>query len=143
MKKIIGIDLGTTNSVVAVMEGSATKIIPNKEGSNITPSIIAFTKDGKRLVGILAKRQAVTNPENTIFSVKRFIGHKYSEVKHELQISPTKLLNVQMAMLVSRRRVKNIHHKRFLRPFLHSLNKRQKTILVNGNRSCYYRSCIF
>ncbi len=94
MKKIIGIDLGTTNSVVAVMEGSATKIIPNKEGSNITPSIIAFTKDGKRLVGILAKRQAVTNPENTIFSVKRFIGHKYSEVKHELANIPYKVVEL-------------------------------------------------
>ena len=65
-KKIIGIDLGTTNSVAAFMEGGSPKVIPNKEGSNITPSIVAFTKDGNRLVGILAKRQAVTNPENTI-----------------------------------------------------------------------------
>ncbi len=85
MKKIIGIDLGTTNSVVAVMEGSTPKVIPNKEGSNITPSVVAFTKDGKRLVGILAKRQAVTNPENTIYSVKRFIGHKFDEVQNEIK----------------------------------------------------------
>ncbi|MCX5921725.1 MAG: molecular chaperone DnaK [Candidatus Dependentiae bacterium] len=84
MAKIIGIDLGTTNSAVAFMEGGQPKIIPNKEGDNTTPSIVAFTKDGKRLVGVLAKRQAVTNPENTVSSAKRFIGHKYSEVKNEL-----------------------------------------------------------
>ena len=72
MGKIIGIDLGTTNSAVAVMEGGSPKIIPNKEGGNTTPSVVAFTKDNKRLVGTLAKRQSVTNPENTIFSAKRF-----------------------------------------------------------------------
>ena len=88
MKKIIGIDLGTTNSVVAVMEGSTPKVIPNKEGSNITPSVVAFTKDGKRLVGVLAKRQAVTNPENTIYSVKRFIGHKFDEIQNEIKNIP-------------------------------------------------------
>ena len=71
-EKIIGIDLGTTNSVVAVMEGGVAKVIPNQDGQNTTPSIVAFTKDGKRLVGVLAKRQAVTNPENTIFSIKSF-----------------------------------------------------------------------
>lgn len=92
MKKIIGIDLGTTNSVVAVMEGSTPKVIPNKEGSNITPSIVAFTKDGKRLVGILAKRQAVTNPENTIYSVKRFIGHKYDDVQQEIKNAPYQVI---------------------------------------------------
>lgn len=92
MKKIIGIDLGTTNSVVAVMEGSTPKVIPNKEGSNITPSIVAFTKDGKRLTGILAKRQAVTNPENTIYSVKRFIGHKYDEIQSELKNTPYRVV---------------------------------------------------
>lgn len=77
MAKIIGIDLGTTNSVVAFMEGGQAKVIPNKEGSNTTPSIVAYTKDGSRLVGVLAKRQAVTNPENTLASVKRFIGSKF------------------------------------------------------------------
>ncbi len=92
MKKIIGIDLGTTNSVVAVLEGGSAKVIPNKEGSNLTPSVVAFTKDGKRLVGILAKRQAVTNPENTIYSVKRFIGHKYEEVQDELKNIPYKVV---------------------------------------------------
>jgi molecular chaperone DnaK len=92
MKKIIGIDLGTTNSVVAVMEGASPKVIPNKEGSNITPSVVAFTKDGKRLVGILAKRQAVTNSENTIYSVKRFIGHKFDEVQGEIKNIPYRVV---------------------------------------------------
>jgi molecular chaperone DnaK len=87
MKKIIGIDLGTTNSVVAVMEGTTPKVIPNKEGANITPSVVAFTKDDKRLVGILAKRQAVTNPENTIYSVKRFYRHKFDEVQMKSRTS--------------------------------------------------------
>ena len=85
MSKIIGIDLGTTNSVVSFMEGKTVKVIPNKEGGNTTPSIVAFTKDGKRLVGTVAKRQSVTNPLNTIASAKRFIGHKFDEVKNELQ----------------------------------------------------------
>lgn len=88
MKKIIGIDLGTTNSVVSFMEGGAAKVIPNKEGANTTPSMVAFTKDGKRLVGTVAKRQAVTNPENTIFSAKRFIGHRYDEVSKEAERMP-------------------------------------------------------
>ncbi len=79
-RKIIGIDLGTTNSVVSFMEGGSPKVIPNQEGSNTTPSIVAFTKDDERLVGTVAKRQAVTNPENTIFSAKRFIGKKFSDI---------------------------------------------------------------
>lgn len=91
MAKIIGIDLGTTNSVVAVMEGGSAKVIPNEEGQNTTPSVVAFTKDGKRLVGVLAKRQAVTNPENTIFSAKRFIGHKYDEIGQDAQHVPYKI----------------------------------------------------
>ncbi|MGB8468413.1 MAG: molecular chaperone DnaK [Candidatus Babeliales bacterium] len=88
MKKIIGIDLGTTNSVVSFMEGGTPKVIPSKEGTNTVPSVVAFTKDGTRLVGNIAKRQAVTNPENTIYSVKRFIGHKYSEVAQEAKKMP-------------------------------------------------------
>jgi molecular chaperone DnaK len=88
VKRVIGIDLGTTNSVVALMEGGTAKVIPNEEGQNTTPSIIAFTKDGKRLVGISAKRQAVTNPENTIYSIKRFIGHSYQEMESEIKRVP-------------------------------------------------------
>lgn len=83
MSKIIGIDLGTTNSVVAIMEAGSPKVIPNEEGQNTTPSVVAYTKDGKRLVGVVAKRQAVTNPENTIFSAKRFIGHTSDEIISE------------------------------------------------------------
>lgn len=91
-KKIIGIDLGTTNSVVSFMEGGSPKVIPNKEGNNTTPSIVAFDKNGNRLVGVVAKRQAVTNPENTIYSAKRFIGHTFEEVKDEAQNLPYKIV---------------------------------------------------
>ncbi|MGH9809852.1 MAG: Hsp70 family protein, partial [Terriglobia bacterium] len=86
--KVIGIDLGTTNSVVAVMEGGEPKVIANEEGARTTPSVVAFTKDGQALVGQIARRQAITNPENTIFSAKRFIGHRYSECKDELGRHP-------------------------------------------------------
>jgi molecular chaperone DnaK len=91
-KKIIGIDLGTTNSVVSFMEGGSPKVIPNKEGSNTTPSVVAFTKDGKRLVGTLAKRQAITNPENTIYSAKRFIGQDFENVKNDASNFPYKIV---------------------------------------------------
>ncbi len=80
MAKVIGIDLGTTNSCVAVMEGGDPVVIPNPEGGRTTPSVVGFTKDGQRLVGMVAKRQAITNPENTIFSIKRFMGRRHSEV---------------------------------------------------------------
>ena len=88
MSKILGIDLGTTNSCMAVMEGTTFKVIPNAEGANTTPSVVAFTKTGERLVGQTAKRQAVTNPKNTIFSIKRFMGRKFSEVQSELSRVP-------------------------------------------------------
>src|SRR5688572_805266 len=83
MSKVIGIDLGTTNSVVAVMEGGEPAVIVNQEGARTTPSVVGFTKDGERLVGQVAKRQAVTNPENTVFSIKRFMGRKHDEVAQE------------------------------------------------------------
>jgi molecular chaperone DnaK len=92
MGKIIGIDLGTTNSVVAVMEGGQPTVIPNQEGSRTTPSIVAFTKTGERLVGQVAKRQAITNPENTIFSIKRFMGRRYDEVTEEMKMVPYKVV---------------------------------------------------
>jgi molecular chaperone DnaK len=88
MSKIIGIDLGTTNSVVAVMEGGEPVVITNPEGSRLTPSVVAFTKTGERLVGQVAKRQAVTNPENTIFSIKRFMGRRHTEVTEEMKMVP-------------------------------------------------------
>lgn len=88
MGKIIGIDLGTTNSCVAIMEGGEPKVLVNEEGARTTPSVVAFTKDGERLVGQIAKRQAVTNPENTIFSAKRFIGRRFQEVAEEVKLVP-------------------------------------------------------
>ena len=91
MSKTIGIDLGTTNSVVAVMEGGEPNVIANEEGGRTTPSVVAFTKTGERLVGQVAKRQAITNPENTIFSIKRFMGRRYDEVKEELKMVPYKV----------------------------------------------------
>lgn len=93
MGKIIGIDLGTTNSVVAVMEGGAPKVLVNEEGARTTPSVVAFTKDGEKLVGQIAKRQAVTNPENTIYSAKRFIGRRLDEVKNETALMPFKVVS--------------------------------------------------
>jgi molecular chaperone DnaK len=90
--KVIGIDLGTTNSVVAVMEGGDPVVIPNAEGGRTTPSVVGFTKDGERLVGQIAKRQAVTNPQNTIFSIKRFMGRKISEVQEETKRVPYKVV---------------------------------------------------
>jgi molecular chaperone DnaK len=91
MSKIIGIDLGTTNSVVAVMEGGEPTVITNSEGGRTTPSVVAFTKDGSRLVGQVAKRQAVTNPENTVYSIKRFMGRRYNEVTEEIKQVPYKV----------------------------------------------------
>jgi len=90
MKKIIGIDLGTTNSCVAVMENGEPKVIPNAEGGRTTPSVVALTANGERLVGQIAKRQAITNPENTVFGVKRLIGRTFeaSEVQRDIRTLP-------------------------------------------------------
>src|ERR1700741_4292206 len=93
--KVIGIDLGTTNSVVAVMEGGQPTVIVNQEGARTTPSVVALTKDAERLVGQVAKRQGVTNPENTIFSIKRFMGRKYDEVSSEASRVPYKVTRAQ------------------------------------------------
>ena len=90
--KVIGIDLGTTNSCVAVVEGGEPTVIPNSEGQRTTPSIVAFTRDGERLVGQVAKRQAITNPGNTIFSIKRFMGRRFSEVDTEKETVPYKVV---------------------------------------------------
>ncbi|HZC75707.1 MAG TPA: Hsp70 family protein, partial [Gaiellaceae bacterium] len=88
MAKTIGIDLGTTNSCMAVLEGGEPTVIPNAEGGRTTPSVVAFTKGGERLVGAPARRQQVTNPTNTIFSIKRFMGRKFDEVTEEMTIVP-------------------------------------------------------
>src|SRR5262245_7176620 len=88
MGKIIGIDLGTTNSVVAVMEGKEPKVIVNEEGARLTPSVVAWDDKGEVLVGTIAKRQAVTNPENTVYSIKRFIGRRFEEIGNETERVP-------------------------------------------------------
>src|SRR5918992_5272831 len=95
MAKVIGIDLGTTNSCMAVLEGGEPIVIPNAEGGRTTPSVVAFTKDGQRLVGAPAKRQQVTNPQNTVFSIKRFMGRKYEEVSEEMTIVPYEVVQGQ------------------------------------------------
>src|SRR5215212_3230397 len=95
MAKVLGIDLGTTNSAMAVLEGGEPTVIPNAEGGRTTPSVVAFTKDGQRLVGAPAKRQQVTNPQNTVFSIKRFMGRKYDEVSEEMTIVPYEVVKGQ------------------------------------------------
>jgi len=92
MSKIIGIDLGTTNSVVAVMQGGEPTVIPNQEGARTTPSVVAITKSGERLVGQVAKRQSITNPENTVYSIKRFMGRRFDEVQEEAKRVPYKVV---------------------------------------------------
>lgn len=95
--KVIGIDLGTTNSVVSIMEAGQPKVIVNSEGTSTTPSVVAFTESGERLVGMLAKRQAITNPENTIFSIKRLVGRKYDapQVAKAKEILPYNIINAE------------------------------------------------
>ena len=105
MSKVIGIDLGTTNSCVAIMEGNDIKVIENSEGDRTTPSVVAFTEDGKSIVGQAAKRQAVTNPENTLFAIKRLIGRKFNEDV------------VIMVMHGLKCVAKKWHHKKFQREF--------------------------
>src|SRR6201991_1501927 len=92
MSKILGIDLGTTNSCMAVLEGNEPQVLENSEGARTTPSVVAFTKSGERVVGQAAKRQAVTNPRNTVFSAKRFIGRKFAEVREEAKNMPFKVV---------------------------------------------------
>src|ERR1043165_9522245 len=94
MARVIGIDLGTTNSVIAVLEGGEPTVIPNAEGARLTPSVVAISKSGERLVGQIAKRQSVTNPENTVFSIKRLMGRKYDdpEVQRTLQSVPYRIV---------------------------------------------------
>jgi molecular chaperone DnaK len=98
MGRIIGIDLGTTNSCVAVMENGEPVVIPNAEGQRTTPSIVAFTAKGERLVGQIAKNQMITNPENTIYSIKRFMGRRYSEVSEEIRMVPYKVVEDSTGM---------------------------------------------
>ena len=118
MSKIIGIDLGTTNSVVAVMEGGEPTVITNSEGGRTTPSVVAFTKDGNRLVGQVAKRQAVTNPENTVYSIKRFMGRRYNEFPKKSSRCHIKYRAPAPAVMYAFRRAgKTGAHRRYRRSF--------------------------
>ena len=110
MSKVIGIDLGTTNSCVAVMEGGNAKVIENAEGARTTPSIVAFTENGETLVGQAAKRQAVTNPENTIFAVKRLIGRSFEDptVKKDIAAAPFKIVNSEKGLPINRLIANNV-----------------------------------
>src|SRR3989337_251530 len=102
MPKVVGIDLGTTNSVIAVVIGGEPQVIPNAEGSRLTPSVVAFTKTGERLVGQMAKRQAILNPENTVYSIKRFMGRRVAEVGTERGMVPFKVEDGPNGMAVVR-----------------------------------------
>ena len=115
MAKVIGIDLGTTNSCVAVMEGTTPKVIENAEGARTTPSIVAFTDDGERLVGQPAKRQAVTNPERTFFAIKRLIGRRFDDpmTKKDMGLVPYKIIKAPMATLGCRPTASNIRLRKF------------------------------
>ena len=119
MAKVIGIDLGTTNSVVAVMEGGKPEVITNAEGQRTTPSVVAYTKKGDLLVGQIAKRQAVINPENTFYSVKRFIGRKTSEVTEELrQVSYKVVQTEDIIKLIVQHLINNLPPRKYQHKFL-------------------------
>src|SRR5947208_13673873 len=107
MAKIIGIDLGTTNSVVAIMEGDQPKVLVNTQGSRLTPSVVAFTEKGERLIGQIAKHQQVTNSKNTVFSIKRFMGRRHSEVASEEKIVPYEVVGGPEEYVHARRRGKD------------------------------------
>ena len=114
-EKVIGIDLGTTNSVVSVLEGGDPVVIPNAEGGRTTPSVVGFTKDGERLVGQIAKRQAVTNPQNTIFSIKRFMGRRVAEAQQDQSRVPYRIVagpNDVAAVEVQGKRFKSFADRR-------------------------------
>ena len=114
MSKIIGIDLGTTNSCVAIMDGSQAKVLENTEGARTTPSVVAFTDEKEKLIGQPAKRQAVTNPENTIFAVKRLIGRNFDDptVKKDIEAAPFKIVTKKVMSIESKG--ENIRHHKFL-----------------------------
>ena len=142
MAKIIGIDLGTTNSVVAVMEGGEPKVIPNEEGGRTTPSVVGFTKSGERLVGQVAKRQAITNPENTIYSIKRFMGRRANEVTDEMKMVPYKV-KAQGDHVVIVAQGKEYTPPEISAMILQKLKKAAEDYLGHhGYRSSHHRACV-
>ena len=144
MGKIVGIDLGTTNSVVAVMEGSEPKVILNEEGSRTTPSVVAFTKEGEILVGQVAKRQAIANPENTIFSVKRFMGRSLNEVSEEMKMVPYKVIQGPKNELRIKAGEKSYTPPEISAMILQKLKKICRSLSRTAcYRSCYHRTRLF
>ena len=142
--KIIGIDLGTTNSVVAVMEGGDPVVIPNAEGGRTTPSVVAFTKDNERLVGQVAKRQAVTNPKQTIFSIKRFMGRRVDEVTEETRRVPYKIAPGANGLAVGRNRRQEVQPARDLRDdSAEDETDRGGLSRDQGHRGGHYRTGLF
>src|SRR4030042_6084981 len=123
MAKTIGIGLGTTFSVVAVMEGGDPKVIINEEGSRLTPSVVGFAKDGNRLVGQVARRQAVTNPENTVYSIKRFMGRRLEEVNEEMKMVPYKVIRSSNGAAVVKIRDKDYNPPEISAMILQKLKK--------------------
>ena len=113
--KVIGIDLGTTNSCVAIVEGGEATVIPNPEGGRVTPSVVAYSKTSERIVGILAKRQQVANPEETVYSIKRFMGRRFGEVPEEIKLVPYKLIEADNGDVRVNIGGKNTAHPKSLR----------------------------
>ena len=144
MSKIIGIDLGTTNSCVAIMEGTQAKVLENAEGARTTPSVVAFTDESEKLIGQPAKRQAVTNPENTIFAVKRLIGRNFDDPTVKKDRSCT-IQNCQFrkrdAWIESK--VKNILPHKFQLSYSKNERNSRKIFRTSCNKSSYHGSCLF
>ena len=128
--KVIGIDLGTTNSVVAVMEGGQASVIANEEGGRTTPSVVAFTDEGERLVGAVAKRQAVTNPTRTIYSVKRFMGRRVSEVPEETSLVPYTVVDASDGMAAI-----EVEGKTYRPPEISAMTRDCAAVRSNGMRA--------
>ena len=146
MSKIIGIDLGTTNSCVSIMEGSQPKVLENAEGARTTPSVVAFTDDGEKLVGQPAKRQAVTNPENTIFAVKRLIGRNFEDptVKKDIAAAPFKIVNSEKGDAWIEAKGENIHLHKFQLLFFKKMKETaEKYLGQEVTKSSNNSSCIF
>src|SRR3990172_5455116 len=143
MAKVIGIDLGTTNSVVAVVEGGNPTVIADQEGSRLTPSVAGFTKDGEILVGQSAKRQAITNPENTVFSIKRFMGRRYDEVLQEIKLVPYKAVKAGNGDARAEEHTSELQSRLHLvcRLLLDKKN-RQTTVQIHGVDNISYLSTI-
>jgi len=146
MGKIIGIDLGTTNSCVAIMEGGQPKVIENSEGARTTPSIIAYQEDGEILVGAPAKRQAVTNPKNTLFAVKRLIGRKFDEkeVQKDIGLMPYEIMKADNGDAWISVRDKKLAPQQTSAEILRKMKKNGRRLFGRRSyRSRYYRTCLF